>query len=121
MSIVRVDANKCDFPDCGHVWLSKSEPERCAKCKKKKWNKLPSRGTITGLIVEDFGKTVVTVAGEDNRVISDGLMGVMTPRADVPKIDDIMQAVKDHPKFGEKCPHDWSNWLQCDICNPRSK
>ncbi len=23
------------------------------------------------------------------------------------------------PKIGEKCPHGWANWLQCDKCNTK--
>lgn len=30
----------CDFPACGHVWYSAKEPLRCAKCKRKNWNKV---------------------------------------------------------------------------------
>lgn len=36
MSKIQVIANKCDT--CGHVWLSKEEPKRCAQCKSRKWN-----------------------------------------------------------------------------------
>lgn len=34
-----VRAWKCDFSLCGHVWMSPTEPSRCAKCKRPKWNK----------------------------------------------------------------------------------
>jgi len=36
---------KCDFEMCGHRWWKDNSepPDRCAGCKKKNWNKQPSK------------------------------------------------------------------------------
>lgn len=39
MSQVVVPAWKCDREVCGHIWLSKVKPKRCAKCKSPGWDK----------------------------------------------------------------------------------
>lgn len=40
MSTARIEAyeNTCDYPQCGHVWISREIPARCAKCKGRNWN-----------------------------------------------------------------------------------
>ena len=40
MSTESVRGWKCDHAGCGHVWLAKVEPKRCAKCKKANWNRV---------------------------------------------------------------------------------
>lgn len=39
---LRISANgwKCEYPDCGHVWLAQGEepPEQCAKCRRRGWH-----------------------------------------------------------------------------------
>jgi hypothetical protein len=39
MRITR-DCWKCEYPECGHIWIATGEdpPEQCAKCKKRKWH-----------------------------------------------------------------------------------
>ena len=27
----------CQWADCGHVWIAKSKPGKCAKCKRRSW------------------------------------------------------------------------------------
>ena len=39
MSTKSVEAWQCDRAGCGHVWLSKEKPKRCAKCKSPAWDK----------------------------------------------------------------------------------
>ena len=36
----RVRALSCKCYRCGHVWLARSKPIRCAKCKKRSWNSI---------------------------------------------------------------------------------
>ena len=41
MSLIEVNAWKCDREECGHVWLAIAEepPTACAKCKNRAWNR----------------------------------------------------------------------------------
>lgn len=50
------DCWKCEYPECGHIWIATGEdpPEQCAKCKKRKWHtdglievSAPQRKTVT--------------------------------------------------------------------------
>jgi len=36
---VRAQANTCDYDDCQHQWVTVDVPERCARCKRRRWNK----------------------------------------------------------------------------------
>jgi hypothetical protein len=31
--------NTCDYADCRHEWISREIPDRCAKCKRRRWNR----------------------------------------------------------------------------------
>jgi hypothetical protein len=42
MSTKSVLAWHCDRPGCGHDWLSKEKPKRCARCKSPAWDKVGS-------------------------------------------------------------------------------
>jgi len=33
-----IKANRLTCEKCGHVWISETEPDRCAKCKRWNWN-----------------------------------------------------------------------------------
>lgn len=40
MSVETVKAWRCDYGDCGHVWLAgDAEPGQCAKCRRRGWNR----------------------------------------------------------------------------------
>ncbi len=34
------DCWKCEYEDCGHVWISAGDeaPAQCAKCRRRKWH-----------------------------------------------------------------------------------
>jgi hypothetical protein len=36
---IRAHLNVCDYDDCQHEWISREVPDRCAKCKRRRWNK----------------------------------------------------------------------------------
>lgn len=40
MSRIKLDGWKCDYEDCGHVWIKKSNvpPKQCAKCRRWGWD-----------------------------------------------------------------------------------
>jgi hypothetical protein len=40
----------------------------------------------------------------------------LTTAATLPAPDKLAALAKPRPKTGEKCPHDYMNWMQCDIC-----
>jgi hypothetical protein len=46
MSLVEVEAWKCDRVECGHVWYTGSEekPKACARCKSRAWDKGGDKG-----------------------------------------------------------------------------
>lgn len=48
MARIMVQAWRCDFPACGHVWLAADQPKRCAKCKKLNWNKTAAKQADRG-------------------------------------------------------------------------
>ena len=40
---------KCEYADCGHEWLVAGEaPEKCAKCRRRGWNKEGARTVLVG-------------------------------------------------------------------------
>lgn len=61
MSFIQARINKCDFVNCGHEWFSgKKIPDRCAKCKRKNWNRVlfNSKGKGKDVVAIDTGKEV---------------------------------------------------------------
>jgi hypothetical protein len=40
----------------------------------------------------------------------------LTTAAEIPIPDKLAALAKPRPKTGEKCPHDYMNWMQCSIC-----
>jgi len=51
MTIFKTDACKCDYEDCGRVWLPRDgfqlgAPPRCAGCKRTNWNKTGTSSPI---------------------------------------------------------------------------
>lgn len=191
MSVVTVNAWKCDLPNCGYVWTAEKEPARCSKCKRKNWNKGSSvkpakaqKPTIamreTMPILSRFADEAAKVAKNMDPVVEKAQrIGWMAAHEEekesLEQIDDPITAIvykptsvgttlhpaairesiavgvigdidgskfeltappadKDerfaavvetlsspHPKAGEKCPHGWSNWMQCGNCNPRKE
>lgn len=53
---------KCDWPDCAHPWESDEIPERCAKCKRRTWNRPAIRHGHDGKQIEAFGKSQTIAA-----------------------------------------------------------
>lgn len=57
MAIIKVQVNacKCEFEQCGHIWLPHNNdtlPNRCAKCKKLHWNNRKARAHSKSLDVK---------------------------------------------------------------------
>jgi hypothetical protein len=42
---VQAHLNTCDYSDCRHEWVTRDVPARCARCKRRTWNKGGDRGT----------------------------------------------------------------------------
>jgi hypothetical protein len=143
MSVVNVKAWQCDFADCGHVWYSKKEPARCSRCKRNNWNKfIPEPRRIgkkaTKPIVEVIGTfgTAETIMNADGVVTGITILnggpstapGWEKPLAIIPppqrseRFQEVIESiVEPKHKVGEKCPHGWANWMQCDKCNGRKQ
>lgn len=138
MSTKMVSAWVCDFTNCGHSWLAKTQPARCAKCKRKNWNKykVPKRQPLPIPAAK-----VVELSPQPNDIsmrpppvveLADGVVKSVTILSGVidssgpapePKSERLQAAAEalaaPHPKIGEKCPHGWANWMQCPKCNSR--
>lgn len=128
---------------------------RCAKCKRKNWNKVkgdvvrapktrkrkpkaapaaePSTppGHVTqGDVMEDLGliepdpvvvepeKPLPAAAAPEP--VEEPVLPTIVRQPTAAKYREILKqlAAPEH-KIGEKCPHGWSNWLQCPKCNQK--
>lgn len=136
MSSVMHPAYMCDFADCGHIWLAKVERARCAKCKRRNWNKNGTLQTQAPLL-----EPVVAKPKKAKKVLPDVLptaQGLDLPvetsnepiaemklalEPEPEKSEQFAAALKaltgPKPKVGEMCPHGWASYLQCPKCNER--
>lgn len=39
MPVKRISVYECTCLHCGHVWIAREMPSKCAKCKLRSWNR----------------------------------------------------------------------------------
>lgn len=141
-------AYQCDFENCGHIWLAKEERARCAKCKRRNWNKkgvlksqtplldvvakpkkakkaAPAPGHVTkGDIFDDPGlspQDVLEAKAKADESITDIKIALEPEPEHSDKFQQALEALSGpKPKVGEQCPHGWASYLQCPTCNERN-
>lgn len=65
-------------------------------------------------------KRTATAAGRDQKVDVPKVAKAISKKIAEVSASTVSQIEKSaHPKIGEKCPHGWANWLQCDKCNAK--
>jgi hypothetical protein len=68
MSIVQVQAWKCDRPSCGHVWLAEEKPKACARCKSRGWDRSPAVAQVMPAQVERKAPAIPRVVAQASDV-----------------------------------------------------
>lgn len=116
----------CDYADCDGVWIAKSDaaPDKCAKCKRRRWNQvsLTVHRPIDVVIINPHAKTIAEAERVTSKVEE---IPLAEARKRFPTVTDMVhgkssnQVARVTPKIGQKCPHGWANWLQCKVCNER--
>lgn len=140
MGIISTPAYKCDFADCGHIWLAKIERARCAKCKRRNWNKngtLQTQAPLLEPVVAKPKKTKKVLHDQSAEPAEPLLNGFNMPAVSNEVVAEMKLALEPEPekseqfaaalkaltgpkpKVGEMCPHGWASYLQCPKCNER--
>lgn len=98
---------------CGHSWLAEEMPQRCGKCKSRKWNVLVSSSQVEEQPVQVACAAVASKVVEP--VVSD-VVGSKVVVSRSPVVEPKKPAVKAPEQArstAEKCPHGYQNYLVC--------
>lgn len=107
MAIVMVQGWKCEYEDCGHVWIKTKEdpPDLCGKCRRRRWNETVEWATkrYLNVIQEDMEKEPSAVLGEvraSREVVTEREVVTPKKREDVTVPREVVTAMKSCSECG---------------------